>query len=137
MYRDKILLKRRTTPTRATLPSGSSFVARYKGVSRKSLPENVTIKRNQTIGLRQKRKVKRSGLLGTTPGKNLLTSGALTKGISMGCRTINSNLGKKLIDKSIKDAPDLNRYGKERLTDKTLKKTLKSDVANYVQEKVE
>ena len=55
----------------------------------------------------------------------------------MGCRTINSNLGKKLIDKSIKDAPDLNRYGKERLTDKTLKKTLKSDVANYVQEKVE
>lgn len=63
MYRDKILLKRRTTPTRATLPSGRSFVARYKGVSRKYLPENVTIKRNET-GLRQKRKVKRKKEVG-------------------------------------------------------------------------
>lgn len=55
----------------------------------------------------------------------------------MGCRTINSNLGKKLIDKSIKHAPDLYRYGKERVTDKTLKKTLESDVANYLEEKVQ
>ena len=99
MYRDKILLRRRTKLRRMTFPCGSSFVARYKRVSQKSLPANVTIKRNQTIGPRQKRKrktQKESGLLGTALmlGKNLLTSGAVTKGICMGSRAIKSNLGK-------------------------------------------
>ena len=125
-----------------TLPSGPSFVARYERVSRKSLPENVTIKKNRTIGPRQKRKRKTqkgSWLVGTALrlGKNLLTSGAVTKGISMGSRAINSDLGKKLIDKSIKHASDLYRYGKERVTNKILKKVLESDVANYIAEKVE
>ena len=67
----------------------------------------------------------------------MLTSGAVTKGISIGSRAIKSDLGKKLIDESIKHAPDLYRYGKERVTNKTLKKVLESDVANYIAEKVE
>ena len=142
MYRDKILLRQRATPRRVTLPRRPSFVARYKRLSLKSLPENVTIKRNRTIGPRQKRKCKTqkgSGLLGMALrlGKNLQTSGAVTKGISMGSRAINFDLGKKLIDESIKQAPDLYRYGKEGVTNKTLKKAPESDVANYVAEKVE
>ena len=67
----------------------------------------------------------------------MLTSGAVTKGISIGSRAIKSDLGKKLIDESIKHAPDLYRYGKERVTNKTLKKVLESDVANYIAEKIE
>ena len=67
----------------------------------------------------------------------MLTSGAVTKGISIGSRAIKSDLGKKLIDESIKHAPDLYRCGKERVTNKTLKKALELDVANYVAEKVE
>ena len=55
----------------------------------------------------------------------------------MGSRAINSDLSKNLIDESIKHAPDLYRYVKERVTNKTLKKALESDVANYVAEKVE
>lgn len=55
----------------------------------------------------------------------------------MGSRAINSDLGKKLIVESIKHSPDLHRYGKERVTNKTSKKVLESDVANYVAEKVE
>ena len=66
----------------------------------------------------------------------MLTSGAVTKGISIGSRAIKSDLGKKLIDESIKHAPDLYRYGKERVTNKTLKKVLESDVANYIAEKI-
>lgn len=68
MYRDKILLRKRTTQRRVNLASRRSFVPRYKRVSQKSLPANVTIKRNQTIGSRQKRKRKTqkgSELLGT------------------------------------------------------------------------
>ena len=107
-----------------TSPSGRPFVARYKRVSRKSLLANVTIKRNRTIGPKQKRKCKTqkgSGLLGTAlrVGKTLLASGAVTKGISMGSRAINSDLGKKLIVESIRHVPDLHRYSKERVTNKT------------------
>ena len=112
MYREKILLRQRTTPRRMTLPSGRSFVARYKRVSRKNLPANVIIKRNQTIGPRQKRKRKKqkgSGLLSMALrlGKSLLVPGAVTKGISMRSRAINSDLGEKLIDESIKHAPPI------------------------------
>ena len=46
-------------------------------------------------------------------GKNLQTSGAVTKGIIMGSRAISSDLGKNLIDESIKHTPDLYRYGKK------------------------
>ena len=70
-------------------------------------------------------------------GKNLHTSGAITKGISLSLRAINSELGKKKKDKGIKHAPDLYRYGKERVTNKTLKKALESDVVNYLAQKVE
>ena len=56
--------------------------------------------------------------------KNLLTSGAAAKGISMGSRAINSDLSEKLIDKSIKHAQDLYRCSRERMTSKTLKKFL-------------
>ena len=58
------------------------------------------IKTNQTIGPRQQRKPKTetgSGLLGNDfrLGKNLLTSGTLTKGISLGSGAIDSELRKK------------------------------------------
>ena len=42
MVRNKILLRRKMTPKRVTLPDGRSFVARYERVSRKNLPRNVT-----------------------------------------------------------------------------------------------
>ena len=63
--------------------------------------------------------------------------GALTKGLNIGSRAINSEIGKKLIDERIKHAPELNKYGQSRVTNKTLKKALKSDVANYIAEKAE
>ena len=52
MYRYKVLLRRKVTPKRVTLPNGRSFIARYERVSRKNLPSNVTIRRNRTIGPR-------------------------------------------------------------------------------------
>ena len=52
MYRYKVLLRRKVTPKRVTLPNGRSFIARYERVSRKNLPSNVTIRRNRTTGPR-------------------------------------------------------------------------------------
>ena len=142
MYRDKVLLRRKVTPRRVTLPNGRSFVARCERVSRKNLPSNVTIRRNRTIGLRRQRKHKTqkgAGLLGNvlSLGKNLLKSGVLTKGLNIGSRVINSEIGKKLIDEGIKHAPELYKYGKSRVTNKTPKKALESDVVNYIAETAE
>ena len=50
MVKDKILLHRRVNRKRVTLLDGRTFYARYKRVSRRNLPANVTIKRARAIG---------------------------------------------------------------------------------------
>ena len=83
------MLGRRTAPKRITLPNGRTFIARYERVSQKNLLSNVTIKRKRTIGPRQQRKHKTqtgSEMLGNAfrLGKNMITLGTITKGISLG-----------------------------------------------------
>ena len=83
------MLGRRTAPKRITLPNGRTFIARYERVSQKNLLSNLTIKRKRTMGPRQQRKHKTqtgSGMLGNVfrVGKNMITLGAITKGISLG-----------------------------------------------------
>lgn len=54
---DKIYCVRhhRDARRRRELPSGKSFLTRYKRVSKRNLPLNVTIRRRRTIGLRNRR----------------------------------------------------------------------------------
>ena len=42
--REKIVLGRRTSPKVVTLPNGTTFIARYKRISRKELPINIHVK---------------------------------------------------------------------------------------------
>ena len=121
IYKGKILLRWKVTPQRITLPDGRSFSARYERVSRKNLQSNVTIRRNRTIGPRWQRKRK----------KILKSSGALAKGLNIGSSAVNSEIGKKLIDERIKRAPELYKLGTEKIKNKSLKKVLESDIANY------
>ena len=51
-----IVLGRRAVPLRVNLPKGTSFVARYKRISRKNLPKNISMSRTRTIGPRNKEK---------------------------------------------------------------------------------
>ena len=51
-----IILGRRAVPLRVNLPNGTSFVARYKRISRKNLPKNISMSRTRTIGPRNKEK---------------------------------------------------------------------------------
>ena len=55
----------------------------------------------------------------------------------MGSKVLNSELGKRLIDEESKHTPVLYRYTKNRVRNKTLKRALESDVANYITEKAE
>ena len=99
-------------------------------------------KKNRKIGPRKQRKRKTqqgAGLLGSVfnLGKNMLTSGALAKGLDMGSKTINFEIGKKLIDEGVKHAPELSKYGKSRVKTKNLKRALESDIVNYAAKQAE
>ena len=56
--REKIVLRRRTTPKVITLPNGTTFTARYQRISRKHLPINIHVKKNRKIGARNRNKSK-------------------------------------------------------------------------------
>ena len=76
--REKIALGRRAVLKRARLPDGRSFVARYKRISRSSLPGNMRITRTRTVGPRnrqatrinKKGKVQPSEYTNTRQGQN-------------------------------------------------------------------
>ena len=128
IYRNKILLRQKVTPQHVTLPDERSFLARYERVSRKNLPSNVTIRRSRTIGPRRQRKRRTqqgAGMLRIvfSLGKNLLSSGALRKGLGIGSRAITSELVKKVINEGIKHAPELYNYGTKKIN-KNSKKAL-------------
>ena len=53
--RQKILFGRRAVPKRVRLPDGTSFVARYERISRKSLPGNIRVTKTRTTGPRNRR----------------------------------------------------------------------------------
>ena len=55
----------------------------------------------------------------------------------MGSKAINSEIGKKLIDEGIKHAPELYKYGNNRVKNKTLKRALEPDIANDIAKQVE
>ena len=50
--REKIVLGQCAVPKRVRLPDGTSFVARYKKISRSSLPGNIRVTRTRTVGPR-------------------------------------------------------------------------------------
>ena len=64
----KIVLRRRVTPQRVRLPNAQPLLARYERVSRRNLPQNVTVRRTRQIrpGNRRRRKKQTGGnILGT------------------------------------------------------------------------
>ena len=53
--REKKVLRQRTSPMVVTLPNGTTFTARYEGISRKQLPLNIHVKNERKIGSRNKK----------------------------------------------------------------------------------
>ena len=56
------------------------------------------------------------------------------KRIDVGSRAITSEIGKKLTDERIKDAPELYKIGTSKIKNKNLKEALESDAGNYIVE---
>ena len=92
MIRDNILLCRRAVPKKVTLPNGRTFYAKYEGFSCRSLPRNVTVRRNATIDSQRQRKQRGGGMIGSL----------LKTGMKYGSQFLNSAIGKKLQKKELK-----------------------------------
>ena len=52
--KEKIVLRRRTSPRVVTLPNGTTFTARFERISRKQLQINIHVKNKRKIGRNKK-----------------------------------------------------------------------------------
>ena len=99
---------------------------RYKRVSRRNLPANVSVKRARVIGpnQQQKREQRGSGLLSSASklGSRLFTPGYITKDIDIGSTFLNSALGRNKIEEGIKEIPAIYNAGVKRIENEKIKK---------------
>ena len=158
--REKIVLRRRTSPKIVTLPKGTTFTARYERISRKQFPINIHFKNVRKIDPRRKNR----GLLSSNDAKQfekiarrkkvrLNGSAVMLKrmkknkrkqsgkgrgenlaklGLEFGSKAINSSVGKKLIKMGINSIPNIFKYGVSKIKNKNVKRALNSDIANIV-----
>ena len=138
MPKQKILLRRRTTPQRVRLPNGQSFLASYERASGRNLPRNVKITRTRQTGpgnLRKQRAHRGGSLFGTIAKlstKALTSTGILKKGMGVGVRTLNSEIGKKNGRRRNKTCTRAIQARNIEIKNQSVKNALESDVANYV-----
>ena len=156
--REKIVLRRRTSPKVVILPNGTTFTARYQRISRKELPINIHVKKVRKIGRRRRNTlpdniipaVKRLQI-----GPKLATQDSVRRikknyrnmrrwqtgsrlsdlakiGLSHGSQAVNSSLGKKNKYKGINEIPNIFKYGVSKIKSKNIKRAMTSDVANMV-----
>ena len=160
--RNKTVLGRRAVPKRVTLPNGTTFVSRYKKISRKNLLGNIIVSRTRTIGPRNKRRAKPKQkkvrfAVANTPAQDRvrrirkkyrksrgigqigsgLVSSLANLGLKMGSKAINSVSGKKLINTGIENIANMVKNGASKIRNKNVQRVLNSDIANYVVEETQ
>ena len=144
--REKIVSRGRPTPKIVNLPNGISFVSIYERISRKQLPRNIRVTRARKVGPRKHKKQifvnlaapdfkkirSKRRLAGRGVGEKIVKLG-----IEMGSKALNSLFGKRLIEKSIDNIPNIFKFGASKIKNKNLKRALDSKVANMVVEEAQ
>ena len=96
----------------------------------------MAVKWTRQIGPRNKIRYetqKGGNLLGTLAKlrtKALTSTGFLKKERGVRVKVLNSDIGKKLVDKRINHAPELYRLGTSKIKNKNVKRSLESEVPN-------
>ena len=139
--RDRIIMIKRATPKRVTLPNGRTFLARYRRATRDDLPPNVNLPRiykqraapknrrrrrrrvipyreRQRAALRRRARVQRGRGLGSI----------FKKAYKLGKRALNSRLGRRIARAAVSEIPDVLENLGGRVKNKKLKKILTSDL---------
>ena len=124
--RNRIIMIKRRTPKRVTLPDGRTFLARYKRATRNELPRNVNLIRpykQRAAPKGKRRRRRRVNQRGRGFGSKL------KKAINLGKKAFNSRLGKKIARTVISKLPDALETVGGKVKNKRLKKILTSDLA--------
>ena len=122
--RNRIIMIKRRTPKRVTLPDGRTFLARYKRATRNDLLRNINLirpykQRAAPKGRRRRRINQRGRGFGST----------LKKAVNLSKKAFNSKLGKKIARMVISKVPNALETVGGKVKNKRLKKILTSDLA--------
>ena len=144
--RNRIIMIKRATPKRVTLPDGRTFLARYRRATRDDLPPNISLPRvyKETAapkGRRRKRRRlapyrerQRAALRRRARARARAQRGrglgtVFKKVYKLGKRALNSRLGKRIARAAVSEVPDVLENLGGRVKNKRLKKILTSDLA--------
>ena len=139
--RDRIIMIKRATPKRVTLPDGRIFLARYRRATRDDLPPNITFpriykeraapkgkrRRRRVISYRERQREALRRRAHAQRGRGL--GSVLKKAYKLGKRAFNSRLGRKITKAVVSEIPDLLENLGGRVKNKKIKKKLTSDLA--------
>ena len=125
--RNRIIMIKRRTPKRVTLPDGRTFLARYKRATRNDLPRNINLirpyKQRAAPKGRRRRRRRRINQRGRGFGSTL------KKAVNFSKKAFNSRLGKKIARMVISKVPNALETVGGKVKNKRLKKILASDLA--------
>ena len=124
--RNRIIMIKRRTPKRVTLPDGRTFLARYKRATRNDLPRNINLIRpykQRAAPKGRRRRRRRINQRGRGFGSTL------KKAVNFSKKAFNSRLGKKIARMVISKVPNALETVGEKVENKRLKKILTSDLA--------
>ena len=138
--RNRIIMIKRATPKRVTLPDGRTFLARYRRATRDDLPPNINLPRvyKQRAAPKGKRRRNRRlipyrerqrAALRRRAQRGRGIGSILKKGFKLGKRALNSRLGKRLAKAVISEVPDVLEKLGGKVKNNKLKKILTSDSA--------
>ena len=139
--RDRIIMIKRATPKRVTLPNGRTFLARYRRATRDDLPSNVTFprvykERAAPKGKRRRRRVisyrerQREALRRRARAQRGRGIGSIfKKAYKLGKKAFNSRLGRRITRAAVSEIPDLIENLGGKVKNKKIKKLLTSDLA--------
>ena len=137
--RDRIIMIKRATPKRVTLPNGRTFLARYRRATRDDLPPNVTFprvykeraapkgKRRRQISYRDRQRAALRRRAREQRGRGI--GSVFKKAFKLGKRAFNSRLGRRITRAAISEVPDLLEKLGGKVKNKRIKKLLTSDLA--------
>ena len=140
--RSRIIMIKRRTPKRVTLPDGRTFLARYKRATREDLPRNINLirlhkqraalkgrrTRRRLVPYRERAALARRDLrLRNQTGRGI--GSAFKKAFRLGKRALNTKLGKKVARMVVSQVPDALETLGGKVKNKRLKKILTSDLA--------
>ena len=138
--RDRIIMIKRATPKRVTLPNGRTFLARYKRATRNDLPHNISLariykeraapkgrRRRRVIPYRERQRAALRRRARAQRGRGL--GSVFKKAYKLGKRALNSRLGKRIKRAAVSEIPDLLENLGGRVKNKKVKKILTSDLA--------